>query len=383
MKILQVCNTSFYMEKFLLPLVAALHEDGFDVHTAYVGQVPDTTPVTHHDIEVIDSLNPVKMVKCIWALAKLMRQERFDVVNSHNRNTSFAARIAAFLVGVPCNIYTAHGYYFHDDQRPLGYKLTLWLEALLARITTATLSQSAEDIGVIQPYAKHHEIHWIGNGIDANQFKPCSDRDTVRGQLNLEQGVFTVVAVGRLVNGKGFIDLIRAIRQLTERGRDVRLVIVGGNIAGDFQSSARQLHDALNDDLIKDRIRITGIVDNVNEYLACADVFVSPSYREGISRAMLEAMSCAIPVVVTAIRGAREVIEDRHNGFLFPPRDHDRLTDILDALYADDTLRASTAAEARATVLSTYTESAYLSRQVRAIRDVADKHLPLATTAQE
>jgi glycosyltransferase involved in cell wall biosynthesis len=115
---------------------------------------------------------------------------------------------------------------------------------------------------------------------------------------------------------------------------------------------------------LADALIVTGMVENVEDYLAASDAFVIPSYREGLSRALLEAMSMNLPVVATTIRGNREVIHDGVNGLLYPPRDVEQLAARLRLLHNHPDLRRSIGGKARATVIERFDERDFVARQV-------------------
>ncbi len=383
-KILQVCNTGFYLNGFLKPLIDALLESGHTVHTACHTTTDfdalNNKRVRHFPVHFPASASPVGFLKTITELSRIIRQGRYDMVNSHNRNASLAARIAAWRCGVPINLYTAHGYYFHDAQRPLAKSMTVQLERALAAITTHTLSQSKEDkdFMLARGYLQESQITWIGNGIDTTRFVPAQERGTsqaaLRKALGLPGNTWLVSAVGRLVRGKGFQDLIAAFATLHKRHGNTHLVIIGGNIAQDIEPFAAQIQQQIEQAGLQQAITITGLVDNVEDYLAASDAYVLPSYREGLSRAMLEAMSCQLPVVATAIRGCREVITPEKTGLLYPPGDIPTLTNKLEILYTQPQLAAFMAKNARRRVCERYDQRHYLHRQLDAIENLLSQH---------
>src|SRR5437016_3845824 len=136
-KILQVCNTDFFLARFLRPLLLALVDACFEVHVATEGEsIPDCVHAacTVHQTTFPKNASPLAFSASVNALRALIHRERFYCVNGHNRNASIVARIAAWREKTPINLYTAHGFYFHDDQSALPHTLTIGLEALLARI---------------------------------------------------------------------------------------------------------------------------------------------------------------------------------------------------------------------------------------------------------
>ncbi len=377
-KILQVCNTDFYLNKFLKPFILELLEDGHEVHTACHTteqfNAIDDARIKHHNVSFPSAPSPLGFWRSIRQLKQLIRREQFDCVNSHNRNASIAARVAAWRCKTPHNIYTAHGFYFHDDQSKLSHWLTVRLESALARITSDTLSQSQEDIdfmtarGLIKP----ERIHWIGNGIDTEHFKPVTDKAPRRQALGLPSDGPLIAAVGRLVRGKGFQDLIHALAELLKTEPRAHLVLIGGNIAQDIDPFAREMADLIEKLQLHTHITLTGLVDNVPDYLACADVYVLPSYREGISRSMLEALACEVPVIATEIRGCRELFGSEFRPWLYPARDvqqlHQRLRTICSepqSLPDPETLFQR--------VQNDYTERAYSQRQSALISSIMER----------
>jgi glycosyltransferase involved in cell wall biosynthesis len=303
-------------------------------------------------------------------MRQLIRTGHYDCVNGHNRNASIVARIAAWLEGVPVNLYTAHGFYFHDGQSPLARTATVYLEASLAHITDFTLSQSAEDVALMtaRGYIHADRIRTIGNGIDTVRFHPRqAERSALETALGLRPERFRIASTGRLVRAKGFSDLLAAFAQLQAEDPAAELLLIGGNIAQDispyqaeFLAQARALgvHDALV---------VTGITDCVEDYLATCDVFVLPSYREGLPRALLEAMAMQLAVIATDIRGCREAITHGENGYLYPPQDVASLVTLLRRLRADPALRASLGRQARARASTAFDERDYVARQVKTI----------------
>ncbi len=382
-KILQVCNTDFYLNRFLKPLIEGLLESGHAVHTACHTTADfnalDDPRVRHFDVNFPATASPWGFVRAIKRLMQIIRAGEYDCVNSHNRNASLAARVAAWRCGVPINLYTAHGYYFHDDQKALAHALTVQMERWLAKITDYTLSQSREDMEFMlaKGYVAENHIDWIGNGIDTQRFLPADARggqDALRQRLALPHEAWTVSAVGRLVRGKGFQDLITAFARFHQRHPNSHLLLIGGNIAQDIEPFAREIRQQIDEAGLHQAITITGLVDNVEDYLAASDAYVLPSYREGVSRSLLEAMSCRLPVVATRIRGCREVIRHGKNGLLYPPHDHAALTEKLEILYTQPQLAASLADAASQTVRRQYDQSHYIERQLNAINTLLNAH---------
>jgi glycosyltransferase involved in cell wall biosynthesis len=384
-RILQVCNTEFYLTGFLDPLIRALRSEGHAVECVCEGrnleQIAERLGITVHPFGFPKRASPAAFAHAIKRMRRLIRAGGYDCVNGHNRNASIVARIAAWMEGVPINLYTAHGFYFHDAQSRYQREATILFEGALARITTHTLSQTAEDarLMVARGFIAPHRISVIGNGIDTRRFSRQADRVSWERRLGLRSGRFRVAAVGRLVKDKGFADLLEAFARLHGFDPDTELLLIGGNIDQDispvYQDFLAQAHKAG----VAAAITITGMVREVEKYLSTCDVFVLPSHREGMPRALLEAMSNELPVIATAIRGCREIIEDGTNGLLYPPGDVDRLTGLLRLLHRQPHLRATFGIEARSAAVDRFDERQYVARQVDVIGQLLGAQAPMST----
>ncbi|MGZ3649998.1 MAG: glycosyltransferase family 4 protein [Bdellovibrionota bacterium] len=369
-RILQVCNTDFYLERFLKPLVIELKKRGHEVECICTGTGYSSDFSAHqipvHQLRFPSRSSPIQFLACTLEMRRLLKSRPYDCVNSHNRNSSIVARLASWLAKVPSRVYTAHGMYFHDGQNRLAFLATELIEAFLAKFTTFTLSQSDEDTRrmIQRGWIAKDRILTIGNGINTEKFSSKTARRSV-------EGPFRIVALGRLVAGKGYEDLIRAFHLFRAEVPNSELLIIGGNIAADFDPAASRIQGLAKELGVFDAMRVTGIVNNVEEYLATGDLFVHPSYREGMPRALLEAMCMGLPVIATSIRGAREIIREGENGFLFAPHDWKELAGLLLRVQkmapAD---RRAVGEKARETALRQFDEKAYVARQADALESL-------------
>ena len=228
-------------------------------------------------------------------------------MNSSNRNASFLTRVAMLTMpfsGVK-NIYTARGMYYHDSQGPLSYSLTYLLEFFLLFFTDIVMSQSEEDVCKlnINPLVNSSKLKVIHNGIDEKKFS----KNSVIG-LDLDLKGFVLCSTGRIANGKGLLDLLEAFSIFSKTHQRCTLLLIGGVLHNEYEDLLTNFWKKADQLGVRDNIYITGLVDNVEDYLNIADVYIHPSYREGVPRAILEAMSLEKIVIATDIRGAREII---------------------------------------------------------------------------
>ena len=163
----------------------------------------------------------------------------------------------------------------------------------------------------------------IANGVDADRFRPI--------HVVPDDGPLKLLCVGRLIERKGQHHLIDAIKRLADQGIDVRLDLVG---TGDARSANEAQVARLG---LGEHIRFLGYVprEEIAQHYAAAHVFVLPSYNEGMSVALLEAMASGLAVLVTPTGGTPELVEDGINGKIFNWADVDHLSTLLRDLAMD------------------------------------------------
>jgi glycosyltransferase involved in cell wall biosynthesis len=207
--------------------------------------------------------------------------------------------------------------------------------------------QEAVDFGV-----SSDRITQIGNGIDVEKFRPVSPevKRILRNKLSLpEQGV-TVAAVGRLVNLKNYVGLLEAWAQFVVAHENQRQYLI---IVGDGPDRS-VLEEKIRNSHLTGRVFLVGNQENVDEWLNASDMFVLSSNFEGLSNTLLEAMSCGLPVVATAVSGTKELVADTHSGIVVDVGDIDGLSNGIAMLANSVELRDLMGAVGRNVVLSQY-----------------------------
>ena len=182
----------------------------------------------------------------------------------------------------------------------------------------------------------------VPNGVDLSAFKP--------GGPVPDSGPLRLLCVGRLIERKGQHYLIDAVKRLIDEGLDMMLDLLG---TGDAEAKNQSQVETLG---LKDRVRFCGYVprEEIARYYAAAHAFVLPSYNEGMSVALLEAMAAGLPVIVTPTGGTGELVDPGVNGLIFDWADVDTLTRHLRRLVQDRSLvrRMGIASRARAAAFS-------------------------------
>ena len=308
-------------------------------------------------------------------LWRILREERPDVLHTHNPKPGLYGRIVGRLARVPVVVNTVHGLYATPDDPRAKRAVVYALEAIAARCSDAELVQNPEDTALLRRLRVSPRARLLGNGVDLGRFDPGSVDPHARARLRREwevaDDVVVVGVVGRLVAEKGYPELFDAMARL-DPGRFV-LVCVGGT----DDAKADRLDPARVAAARAAGVRFLGHRDDVAELLSAFDVFVLPSHREGFPRAAMEAAAMGLPVVATDTRGCREIVDPGINGVLVPVGDAAAIATALDAL--DDAARRRSWGEAsRARAQRHFDERAVVARVLDAYRTVfARKSLDL------
>jgi ribosomal protein S18 acetylase RimI-like enzyme len=260
-------------------------------------------------------------------------------------------RIAARVAGVPRVVNTVHGLYATPEDRLRRRAPVLAAEWLAARCSDLELYQSAEDLRwarKLRLARPGHALH-LGNGIDLAAFAPGrADAERIRAlraELGLGEDTVVVGTVGRMVREKGYEELFAAARTVRARAPDVRFLAVGQADADKADAITMEQVDRARADVV-----FAGWREDVADLMSLMDVFVLPSWREGLPRSAIEAAASGLPLVLTDIRGCREVVRDGVEGFLVPVGDPARLAAAILELVQDPILakRMSVVARERA-----------------------------------
>lgn len=203
----------------------------------------------------------------------------------------------------------------------------------------------------------------IPNGVDVDRFKPRTGNRQSHSKI--------ICFVGRLEEQKGLDSLMRAIASIRDKSNDIRLFVVGD---GPLSAFLRNLCNVLK---LEDRVVFTGRTENVLPYYQDADVFVLPSISEGMSRSLLEAMACGLPVVATCAGGNadmldpdlknKEIVSNYHigaNGILVRPKDDAGLAEAILKLLNDADLSMQLGEKARRAVKENYSQKKIINQYI-------------------
>jgi len=283
---------------------------------------------------------PMAALFYIISALLLIRKIQPDIMHAHELYSTTTTAIAAkLLMGIPV-VVTPHLSGPRGDVQRLKSKIfgSLRMALFCKKVDIFTvisneIRSELKNAGVPQEHCVS-----IPNGVDTAHFKPLTQRqkETIRSRLGFSKSDLLVVYIGRLVSVKRVDNLISIWPPIKSHFPMATLLILGGGAEKDRLRS-----------LAGDGIRFLGSDKDVVKYLQMADLFVLPSSAEGLSVALLEALSCGLPAVVTRVGGSVDIIRHAENGWLIPPEDPPALKEAILTLLGDAALRSRLGEKAR------------------------------------
>jgi glycosyltransferase involved in cell wall biosynthesis len=327
---------------FLMHWVAPLAEaraNGIDVRVITGPGSKADAVAAHgfpHDLVPLSrrSRNPVRELITLVSLARLYRSQRPDVVHHIALKPILYGTIAASLAGVPrvVNTFAGLGYMFTEGG--LFKRVARWFVLMLLRVTCSgsrviITCQNQDDRRLLLQKSVIREDRCIviaGVGIDLKEFHPTEETDGGR----------VVLFPGRLLWDKGVGDLVEASRILRRKSVPVEVVLAGEpdpeNPASIPVELVRQWE---RDGLVK----WVGRQSDMASLYHRANIVCVPSYREGLSRSLIEAACSGRAAVTTDVPGCRDIVVNRFNGLIVPPRCPKELAEALMVLLEYPSLR--------------------------------------------
>ncbi len=267
----------------------------------------------------------INSVEAVKHISRILKEQRFDIVQYSTPNAAFYTSLAAYRCRIPVRLYCQWGirYMGFGGFRRLIFKA---VEKVICRLSTKIEAESHN----IKNFAIQEGLYpdskccvvWNGSasGVDLTKFdvsKKTEWRAEKRELFAITDDTLLIVFCARITGDKGINELLGAFFDIRKQKDNIKLAIVGGvddltpDVDKERMERARQSADVF----------MPGAVDDVEKYFAAADIFVSPSYREGFGLVVIEASAMGLPVIVTDVPGQIDAVIPEGTGITCKVRD--------------------------------------------------------------
>ncbi len=280
------------------------------------------------------AISPLSDLVAFWKLYRLIRRGRYHIVHTHSSKAGVLGRVAARLAGTPIVVHTLHSLVFHDYQPWVVNRLLWAVKRLCAPLTDHYLSVSRliAEKAVASGIGPPEKFTTVYSGMELEWFlEVATDPLAVRHELGIPPEALVVGKIARLFPLKGHEQLLEAIPAVVQSQPGVRFLLVGdGILQKALAARAREMG-------VLDHLVFAGLVprERIPSMISAMDMLVHTSLREGLARALPQAMAMGKPCVSFALDGAPEVVIDGETGYLVQPGDADGLSAAILRLLED------------------------------------------------
>jgi len=314
-------NTTWNIYNFRLGLIKSLQINNYNIialapKDEYV-KLLEKEGISCYNIDINNKgTNPIEELNLIYKYIKIYKNIKPDIILHYTIKPNIYGSIAAGILKIPTisNI-SGLGTVFLNDK--ISSKIARNLYKIALMFPKVVFFQNSDDRDLFFKYklVNRKKVDLLaGSGINTVRFAPT--------QVKREDNKIKFLMIARLVADKGLYEYLQAAEVLKSKYTNVEFLLLGAFYPGNPTAITK---DDLNIWINKKVINYLGISDNIQEEISKVDCIVLPSYREGLSRVLLEAASMAKPIVTTDTPGCRDVVEDGINGFLSNVKDVDSL----------------------------------------------------------
>jgi glycosyltransferase involved in cell wall biosynthesis len=320
-------------------------------------------------------------VHCLWrqpgfdvsmamSLARQFRRMKAEVVHAHQCTPWFYAALSRLVFPRPRLVFQEHGRHYPERDS----RAKRWINRLIIQRLTHELVAVSSDVRARLARFEGvdaERVHVVHNGVNAVPRLSREAREALRRSLGLTAHEFVIGTAGRFDAIKNLPMLVESIAKVAGPLPSARGLLVGdGPELGRIKRVATELG-------IINRVVFTGFRDDAPELIQCMDLFVLSSLSEGVSLALLEAMSSAVPVVVTAVGGNVEVVAAGICGWTVASGAVDELASALLEAAREPSKRARFAASAEARFRDEFSFDAMIARYRRIYEELIDSRIPV------
>jgi glycosyltransferase involved in cell wall biosynthesis len=329
--------------------------------------IPSNVSVRH--VLVRRKISVLTDIIALLDLTKMILLNHYDMVQTITPKASLVGQIAARLGRTKVRLHTFTGQVWATRTGWSRFFLKSF-DKLVAAVTTHLLADSHSQRafliseGVCRPEKISVILNGSIGGVNLRRFRPDREsRIEIRDRYGLQDSDFVVLFLGRIARDKGIIDLIQAFNLISESCPALKLLVVGS----DEENLISQ--GVISTDSFG-QVIFEGNVENPETYIAAADLFCLPSYREGFGSVVIEAAACGVPAVVSDIYGLSDAIADGESGVCFSVSDVQALSHSIRRLCEDREKCRALGSRARERAIELFDADKFLIAQISFVRSI-------------
>lgn len=275
-----------------------------------------------------------KNINLISGINSLLETNKFQIVHTHTETGGILLRLCKNPQHSAAFCFTPHGMSFYKGSSLISQMVYRPIEKWICNGMDANLAMNQEEMDSLLKWNRRTARFVHGIGLDISRMKVSSEacRNAIKKEFNIPDHALMLLSIGELNTNKNHAAVIKALALIDKTVRP-HYVICG---VGEEEEYLRKL---IIDCKLEDFVVLAGYRADIPQIVASADIFVFPSFHEGLPVSVLEAMAGGLPVITSEIRGNVDLIKEDYNGYLFSPDDSDEIACKLNRLLTDETKR--------------------------------------------
>lgn len=317
-----------HINVFHLPYLKWFKEHGYEVHVAakndFINE-PCIIPNCDKYYDIKFSRFPFSKtnIKAYKQLEKLIQENNYEIIHCHTPVAGVLTRLAARKNKNTTVIYTVHGFHFFKGAPLLNWLIYYPVERFCARFTDKLITINKEDYERAKRFKlrKKGKVYYVpGVGIDLEKIQNLKvDINQKKSELGIPGNTPVLLSVGELIKRKNHETVLKALSQIKDK--DFLYLICGRGVLMEYlQNLTKQLG-------LESKVKFLGFRKDIVGICKAADLFIFPSYQEGLPVALMEAMAAGLPVIVSNVRGNRDLIAKEN---LFEPDNINEITSLIE-----------------------------------------------------
>ena len=322
-KVLFTANLESFFTKFLIPQLEYFKNNGYEVHIAAKSENKEIPFCDKKfDVDFARSFNLKQNLNSYKELKEILKNEHYDIISCHTPFGGAITRLVAKNLKLKNTrlVYMAHGFHFYKGQPKLKYNLFYTAEKYLAKYTDEIITINLDDYEVAKENFKTKVVYVPGVGLDENKFKFKMTKDEkvkLRNSLGIKEKDFVMIYPAEISPRKRQVWLIDTLKDMLENNKNFHLLLPGKDSMNGYCQELVKKYNLTN------QIHFLGFRDDIPKLINISNLAVTSSIQEGLPVNVMEAIYVGIPVVATACRGNRDLIQNNKNGYIIDINDRD------------------------------------------------------------